>query len=619
MAITVNRKDIRFDPNPKRVITRFFVPGGHERGRNLVRKVLSMPEKEVEVIFNQVLRTFSRRHRNITRVFEKHFNNIHYLFDQLNVDRDSISLKRKLLIGSYYTMEYSIESAAFFNPSIVEDPDQTNLKQGQKRVIVSFRATGEGHISSIVFRNGVIDKENHIEFIHGGRMVDVPEIVKRHEYDKEPFLKKLKEMEVQPGIVKKVMDRLDDPFIYGQLQASIHETAQELNLTFHQNKALQAIHWLASSHYEVTFSLDTAISERVIYPISYAESNGIEDARWVRFTDENGEVTYYATYTAYNGFTILPKLLETKDFYFFKVSPINGEYAQNKGMALFPRKVNGEYVMASRYDGMNNYIMTSDNLKLWRNVFRIEEPKYPWEFVQIGNCGSPLETDAGWLLLTHGVGPLRRYCLGAILLDKENPCRVIGHLKEPLLQPNEEEREGYVPNVVYSCGSMIHNNELIIPYAMSDTRSTYATVSLDELLAELQRSAPPAGDRRKADKTSRASILVVDDEPIVRKFITGLLSGEGYDVELAGDGAEALMSIGAKTFDVILLDINMPNLDGLQLMDIMRKKNIQTPVIILSGDDKEEVEAKSKALGAKAYQQKPVKGGPLLDLIKQHL
>jgi len=487
LTININRKAIRFQPDPKRVIARFFLHGDHDRESLLLQKVLAFPEEEVELVFNRVLGDFSRRHRNITKIFEKHFNNIKYIFEKMGVDPDSLSQKRKLLIGSYFTMEYAIEAAAFFNPSIVEDPDQGNLEEkGQKRIIISFRATGEGHISSIVFRRGIIDKNHNVKLLPMGGMVDVPEIVKRHVYDKKMFLKKLEEMNVKKDIVDKVMDRLGDTFIYGQLQASIAECSRNTKLSYSKKNVIQAIHWLASSHYETKFSLDTEISQRVIFPISYSEKKGIEDARFVRFTDDDGGVTYYATYTAYNGFAILPKLLETKDFYEFKVSPVNGEYAQNKGIALFPRKIEGKYAAVSRYDGVNLYIMYSDDVKLWRNAVKIGEPTYPWELVQIGNCGSPLETEKGWLLLTHGVGPMRRYCLGITLLDLENPTKVIGYLKDPLMVPTEEEREGYVPNVLYSCGCMIHNNELIIPYAMSDTRCGFATCKIDEVIHKLK-------------------------------------------------------------------------------------------------------------------------------------
>ncbi len=615
--VNINRRSIRFQSDPKRVITRFFLHGDHDRECVLLQKVLSFPEEEVELVFNQVLGNFSRRHRNITKIFEKHFNNIKYLFEKLGVEVNSLSTNRKLLIGAYYTMEYAIEAAAFFNPSIVEDLDQGHLEEkGQKRVIVSFRATGEGHISSIVFRRGIIDKNNDIKFMPMGGLVEVPEIVKRHVYDKKLFMKKLEEMNVKKDIVDKVMARLGDTFIYDQLQASIHECSQNTKLSYSKKNVLQAIHWLASSHYEITFSLDTAISQRVIFPISYTEKNGIEDARFVRFTDDDGSVTYYATYTAYNGFAILPKLMETKDFYEFKVSPVNGEYSQNKGMALFPRKIKGKYVMVSRYDGVNIYIMYSDDVKLWRNAVKIEEPTSPWELVQMGNCGSPLETERGWLLLTHGVGPMRRYCLGVTLLDLEDPTKVIAHLKEALMAPTEEEREGYVPNVLYSCGSMIHNNELIIPYAMSDTCSSYATVSLDELFGALLKSSSPT--QKPAAKT-RGSILVVEDEHIFQKFMAKWLRDEGYKVEIAADGAEALMRIGAIPFDAILLDIAMPNLNGLQLMDILDKKKIHTPIIIISAEESSKIKNKTLRLGAVGYISKSLKDDALLKELKKLL
>jgi predicted GH43/DUF377 family glycosyl hydrolase len=232
--------------------------------------------------------------------------------------------------------------------------------------------------------------------------------------------------------------------------------------------------------------LDTAISERVIFPVSANERNGIEDARFVKFIDENGEATYYATYTAYDGLSILPKLIETKDFYHFIIKPINGEIGRNKGMALFPRKINGKYAMLCRIDGVNNYIAFSDDINIWHEAKLIQEPKYPWEFVQIGNCGPPIETSEGWLVLTHAVGQMREYVLGASLFDIDNPEKEIGRLKTPLMTPNEKERDGYVPNVIYTCGAIVHNGVLGIPYAMSDFASTYATVCLEELLHELK-------------------------------------------------------------------------------------------------------------------------------------
>jgi predicted GH43/DUF377 family glycosyl hydrolase len=387
-------------------------------------------------------------------------------------------------------MEYSIESAAFFNPSIVEDPDQSETGTDEKRVIISFRATGEGHISSIVFRSAIIDKNNNMIIEPVGKMLAEAERIKRHIYNKKSFIKKLDEMRDFDNKLSPlfVLEKLGDKFTYGELKRAVGETRKTHKLTPNKELIINQMVWLALSHYEIEFSLDSAISERVIFPISDTEKNGIEDARFVKFTEENGEVIYYATYTAYDGMSILPKLLSTRDFYKFKGLPIHGELAQNKGMALFPRKINGKYAILCRIDGINNYIAYSDNINIWREARLIQKPKYSWELIQVGNCGSPIETEEGWLVITHGVGPMREYVLGASLYELNNPENEIGRLKTPLLSPNSEEREGYVPNVVYSCGSIIHNGSLIVPYAMSDYASTYATVDLNELLGELKNS-----------------------------------------------------------------------------------------------------------------------------------
>jgi predicted GH43/DUF377 family glycosyl hydrolase len=395
-----------------------------------------------------------------------------------------------MLIGAYFTMEYSIESAAFFNPSIMEHPDQKEIGPGQLRVIFSFRGTGEGHISSIVFRTGILDKDCNLTLEPTGKMLEEAQHIQRHVYEKKSFAHKLNEMLGVGGIIppELIMDKLNEEFTYRELIDCIDETRKTLHLAHDKEILFNQITWLASSHYELEFSLDTNISERVIFPVSVNERNGIEDARFVKFRDDSGESKYYATYTAYDGNTILPKMLETNDFYHFKVSPLHGEISVNKGMALFPRKIKGKYAMLCRLDGYSNYIAFSDHLTIWREAKLLQQPKYPWEFVQIGNGGSPIETEEGWLVITHGVGPMREYVLGASLFDIDHPEKEIGRLNNPILIPNAKEREGYVPNVVYSCGSMVHNGHLIIPYAMSDHASTYATIHLKELLKELKDS-----------------------------------------------------------------------------------------------------------------------------------
>jgi predicted GH43/DUF377 family glycosyl hydrolase len=489
MQVTVTRKDSKFLPDPSRVIARFLYISD-ERSKDILRHVMAMSDNEVNIALSQVLRGYSRRHRNISLIFETHFNKLENLFKELKIKQRNNNKSRKALIGSYFTMEYSIESAAFFNPSVVEDPDQSELGLDEKRVIFSFRATGEGHISSIVFRSAVIDRNNNLIIEPVGKMLAEAERIKRHIYNKESFIKKLDEMRDFDNKISPifVLEKLGDSFTYGELKRAVEETRKTHDLSANKESIINQMMWLAKSHYELHFSLDSAISERVIFPISETERNGIEDARFVRFTGDKGEVTYYATYTAYDGITILPKLLETNNFYHFKALPIHGEIAQNKGMALFPRKIKEKYAILCRIDGVNNYIAYSDRINIWREAKLIQKPKYPWDLIQVGNCGSPIETKEGWLVITHGVGPMREYVLGASLYELDDPEKEIGRLKTPLLAPNAEEREGYVPNVVYSCGSIIHNGNLIIPYGMSDCASTYATINVNELLNELKNS-----------------------------------------------------------------------------------------------------------------------------------
>ncbi len=489
MQLIVKRSNVKFLPDPSRVIARYYYTSD-SRSIMIIRRVLGMPDDEVGIALSQVLRGYSKRHRNISRVFEKHFYKSSHLFEEAGLDPDLLSQQRKLLIGSYFTMEYSIEAAAFFNPSIVPHPDQTEIAPDEKRVIISFRATGEGHISSIVFRTGVLDGENNLQMEPVGKMLDEAEHVVRYNYDKNVFRKELDELQEYNNIAHRelVLEKLGEKFTYGELKKSVEETRKDLKLSPSKELLFNRIMWLASSHYEIQFSLDTAISERVIFPISETERNGIEDARFVQFRDDDGSVTYYATYTAYDGMTILPKLLETKDFYHFNISPIHGEVGRNKGLAIFPRRIHGKYAMLCRIDGVNNYVAFSENLHIWQEAKLIQQPKYPWEFIQVGNSGSPIETDEGWLVITHAVGPMREYVMGACLLDLDNPEKVIGRLNTPLLIPNADEREGYVPNVVYSCGSMLHNDDLIIPYGMSDYASTYGHVNLRQLLDELIKS-----------------------------------------------------------------------------------------------------------------------------------
>lgn len=491
-------------PDSKRVIARFFY-NGEERAKEILNHISHFSEQEVYDLVAPMLQEFSKRHRNITRILDKHADK---LMAELPGEAQNIketSRFRKLLIGAYFTHEYSIESAAFFNPSIVEDPDQSDLVEGERRIIISFRAVGEGHISSIVFRRALLKKNNDIEVLPAGRYVDEAEIVKNNVYKKEFFLEKAEDAGISKKTLKLAQENLELRFDYRQLKEVVDKLMAD-NYTDKTDTELEKLLWLADSYHEIIFSLDTDISDRIIYPITEYERKGIEDARFVKFDDGEGTLKYYATYTAYDGKMIMPKLMETSDFYDFKVRPMYGSGAKNKNLALFPRKIKGKYVMMSRIDGWNNYIMYSDKINIWTDPILLQSPKYPWEFVQIGNCGSPIETEHGWLVVTHGVGAMRRYCLGVSLLDLEDPSKEIGRLKEPLLIANTEEREGYVPNVVYSCGSIINNGELIIPYGLSDYSSSFMTVNLQELLAKLMTSDTNVPEDKSVQKNKAKDI-----------------------------------------------------------------------------------------------------------------
>jgi predicted GH43/DUF377 family glycosyl hydrolase len=442
---------------------------------------MSMSETATENLIAQIMTDFAGRHEDIGHIFERHLNEVKGYLPREAMLSDA----KKALIGAYFTKEYAIESAALFNPSIVPHPDQSHMNNGSMRFVLSLRATGDGHVSSIVFRSGVLDGHNTFHFDPISDFVETPDLQLNPDpvYKRNIFQRKLNEMGANDEITGYVLNQLSQDFTYNELieKIGILHTKPQFSETT-QNKTFKIMRWLADSNYEVSFHPDHRISERVIFPVSKNESRGIEDARFVQFSSDTGEVVYYATYTAYNGITILPQLIETKDFIKFKILTLTGKAVKNKGMALFPRKIDGRYVMLSRQDGENNHIMFSDNIHFWQESQIIQEPEYPWEFMQIGNCGSPLENDEGWIVLTHGVGPMRQYCIGAMLLDLENPTKIIARLDEPLLAPHEKEREGYVPNVVYSCGAIIHNNELVIPYAMSDINSGIATVLVDDLL-----------------------------------------------------------------------------------------------------------------------------------------
>ena len=479
------RTRIVIKPDYKRVLYRPFIIISEERIIKIIGRILTLSEKEVKKELKNVMTEFEERHQRLRNFYLNRFEQMkkYLLTDQL------LSDERKLLIGAYFTQEYSLESAALFNPSMVWHPDQSDLPEGSRRFILSLRATGEGHISSITFRSGVIDKENRIDINTPTRYVATSENITNPVYEKILFERKLIELDLLNDFAKKVLDSLEDNFTIADLEDCIKILIRPFRNKGGENElTAKGILSLALSNYEIQYSPDQGLSERIIFPHSSSEINGIEDARFVEFTDEDGQRIYYATYTAYDGKVVFPQLLETKDFLHFKISTLNGPEVKNKGMALFPRKINGLYAMISRQDNENIFLMYSEHLHFWYTKQLILKPTYPWEFVQLGNCGSPIETEAGWLVLSHGVGAMREYSIGAFLLDRDDPSIVIGRLEEPLLTPNENEREGYVPNVLYSCGSAIHGDELIIPYAMSDHASSIAKVGVNELLKKLTES-----------------------------------------------------------------------------------------------------------------------------------
>lgn len=470
-------------PDNKRVVVRPFISMDPTRVGHIIARALALSEKETERQLALVRADFSERHIDLDRSWLRHFEKVRAQIP----DRESISHTRRLFIGALFSGEYALESAALFNPSIVPHPNQNGLDQGDLRFILSLRSTGEGHISSIQFRTGVIHRNHSVQIEKTTSFVTLPELNSNPTYHKRTFLDKLNEMGLDNDWAASVMGRLGKTFLFDELDKSVQQAApaKASSHTRDVQRTLECMQWLAESNYEIHFAPSSEMSERIIFPVSPNESNGIEDARFVCFVDDDGSVIYYATYTAYNGRVILPQLIETADFLNFRVLTLNGTAVQNKGMALFPRRINGRYTMLSRLDDENLFLTFSDNPHFWSDSQVLQEPRQPWEMVKLGNCGSPIETEAGWLLITHGVGPMRKYCIGATLLDLNDPTKVIGRLEEPLLRPEGNEREGYVPNVVYSCGSLIHNGQLILPYGVSDTASSIVRIELSELLAAL--------------------------------------------------------------------------------------------------------------------------------------
>lgn len=468
MGIQKNTNHLYADP--KAVITQFLHLPGTGRIDNIINRVNKLSEKEVSALYKKLLNDFDSRHRNIKEIFTDNFERLCIQHkEKLNHDLP----ERALLLGAFFTKEYSIQSAALFNPSIVPHPDQQGLKQGEQRFIMSLRATGEGHISSIVFQTGIIDADGEI---HLDKVPEYHTPLKKN----IQFLYK-KEMLEKNGDLKKIISLLPAEFIADE---AIELAQKKYSADESVKSEIELMKEILDSNYELLPSSHIPLNERVIFPGAKAESMGMEDVRFVQFND-NGKIIYYGSYTAYDGRQIRSQLIETDDFNVFKIHTMYGKAVSDKGMALLPEKVNGKYVMISRQGGELINIMFSDDLYKWDSYKTLMEPLYDWELVQLGNCGSPVKTEKGWLLLTHGVGIMRTYVISAIVLDLHDPSVIIARMDKPLIVAEGDEREGYVPNVVYTCGLLKHGEYLVIPYAVSDSATAFAKIKTQELLNEM--------------------------------------------------------------------------------------------------------------------------------------
>jgi len=487
MSIPITRTPLILAPDQSRVLLRQFSPGDSERAASVIARIMSIPENRVPALLEEICAEFSPRHEGIRSLFLERFEQVR----ESAPEGAEFSAGRRQLIGAYFLAEYSLESAALFNPSIVPDPDQSGLPAGALRFILSLRATGEGHISSITFRAGTIHPDNSIEVCTPAGFLSEPRQIPNPAYEKGLFVRKLGELGLSREFTRRVLHKLASSFTLEELRAVLQAEQYRLpdGMSPDDQDEAHGIWMLARSNFEVQFRPGQQLSERILFPATPSQRNGIEDARFVCFHHEDGSHIYYATFTAFDGKVVIPELVETSDFLRFRFITLNGPAAKNKGMALFPRKIDGCFAMLSRQDNENIYLMYSDNVHFWNERKLLLQPKFPWELVQLGNCGSPIETDAGWLVLSHGVGPMRKYCIGAFLLDREDPSIVIGRLREPLLSPNGNEREGYVPNVVYTCGALVHNGRLIVPYGLADHATGFATVPLDAVLGAMESEA----------------------------------------------------------------------------------------------------------------------------------
>lgn len=483
--MNLKRSDVSIGPNPRRVVARPLIPGfvgtlgalGGPRVDRIVERVVGLSSSEVGERLAQVRALFGHRHRDLEALWEAHFLEALAHSPRLR----SVQGDLRALIGAYFTQEYAFEAAALCNPSLMPDPAWSG--EGTLRFIMSARAIGESHISSIEFRTGTVTEAGAVTLDEVGPLVTTgrrTSVV----YQKPSFLARLEVLGADPQIANQICGTLPERFIFDDLAVVLPNLDVRAAYSASAFETIRLIHWLASSNYRLEF-LDGPLSERLIFPAGPADSHGMEDARFVKFVDDDGSSTYFATYTAYDGFQILAQLIETSDFLAFDITTMSGESARNKGLALFPVKIDGNYATLSRHDQERIYLSYTDDIRSWESSELIYEPRAGWEVVQVGNCGSPIETGEGWLVITHGVGPMRRYCLGAVLLDRKDPSQVLGRLPRPFLEPGEDEREGYVPNVVYSCGGSMHGDNLVLPFGVADHSISIAIVPVADLVGAM--------------------------------------------------------------------------------------------------------------------------------------
>jgi predicted GH43/DUF377 family glycosyl hydrolase len=487
--VIARRADAELLPDPARVVARLFLPGeelhlARSRASEIVARVMAIDEAEVERLVAALLTDFDRRHRDYEQILIKHAG----IVAARVVHRDELTPARTLLLGATFTAEYAIEAAALCNPSAVLHPDQSGLGAGQVRVAISLRGIGEGHLSSIAFCSAIAGPGASWEF--ESRPVPLSVAVNTAAtWQRDHLRAVLAEQSRLDELSESVLQALPAEFQSPDLERAIAATHYDLLTRSGSATTVELLRKTVSSAYTASFPLDSDLGQRVLAPTAEEESNGMEDARFTYFVGDDGAGEYRATYTAYDGRQIAPRLLVSSDLRIFHAHRLAGPAARNKGMALFPRKVKGEHLCLCRSDGESTSLASSSDGYVWSNSKHLQGPQAPWEMLQVGNCGAPIETDQGWLVLTHGVGPMRVYVIGAILLDLDDPSQVIGRVRSPIVLPGPDETDGYVPNVVYSCGAFVHDGILWIPYGVDDSRIRVAYLDLESLLAELRSSS----------------------------------------------------------------------------------------------------------------------------------